>query len=51
MHINRCNDTRGWFPSNYVKLIEDIQPESDDEVVNRKRVLRFLITCKLIFSL
>ncbi|KAI8078401.1 ras guanine nucleotide exchange factor domain-containing protein [Thamnidium elegans] len=27
-----CNDTRGWFPSNYVKLIEDIQPESDDEV-------------------
>ncbi|KAI9335569.1 ras guanine nucleotide exchange factor domain-containing protein [Pilaira anomala] len=27
-----CNDTRGWFPSNYVKLIEDLKQESDDEI-------------------
>lgn len=24
MHIlYRCNDTRGWFPSNYVKVIDE----------------------------
>lgn len=27
--VSRCNGVRGWFPSNYVQIIDDYEQEDD----------------------
>lgn len=44
MHLsNRCNDTRGWFPSNYVEVIEEdvlVQAAADQQDQEEEEIVR-----------